>query len=65
VARIRIDDELSRRLHDPEHALSVLERRQLVEFARKAKISRVDFVDVSFPGQRLAEFVELILVRNS
>jgi hypothetical protein len=33
--------------------------------SRKAKIRRVDFVHVSLPGQRLAEFVELVLVRNS
>jgi len=32
VARIRIDDELSRRLHGPEHALGVFKRAQFVEF---------------------------------
>src|SRR5437867_1984358 len=65
VTRVLVYHELPRALQGLEQALGVLEWAQLVGLARDAQIRHADFLGVSLPGERPAEFVEALLVGES
>src|SRR5712691_8134418 len=62
MARVLIHDQLPRALQGLEQPFRVLERAQLVGFAGEAQVRYADFLGVPFPRERLAEFVEAVLV---
>src|SRR6266536_2218647 len=62
MARVLIHDQLPRALQGLEQPFRVLEGAQLVGFAGEAQVRYADFLGVPFPRERLAEFVEAVLV---
>src|SRR5262249_51901754 len=59
MAAVGIDHQLARAAHDADHALGVLERAELIGFARDHEVGVADALSMALPGQRLHEGVEL------